>query len=363
MISHTQIAGAMISEIFSQRVGKMTNKTEGFFAIEYDIVMKIIDAYGLNTACHFITQCSGRSGLGKKTSWSRNSVTNYAGLSVRAAMKTEANLIEGGYLTKTRGGKHPLFTLADSQADTVAWIPHSFVTGTLAGECSPLKLIRQTSSEDTLRLMLDLYWRQDIVNEGGFNFMCRRFERSQKIAELAAFTIYAFDGTTQLIADEHFIEPYDDWSAAYEILLSTGLVYEVPYLFDSEDGLPLFPLINPYTEEPLSDLETVAIESLPDQFAYNASIHDYCLMVPSHIKKPVLKSLLFPRYRQHTQMMKAGYAATMERIESTRCLYQRHIKDISKTNQGRIKDQSKNINDNSNIVLTMSDTDRRWVNE
>jgi hypothetical protein len=327
MISHTQIAGAMISEIFSQRVGKMTNKTEGFFAIEYDIVMKIIDAYGLNTACHFITQCSGRSGLGKKTSWSRNSVTNYAGLSVRAAMKTEANLIEGGYLTKTRGGKHPLFTLADSQADTVAWIPHSFVTGTLAGECSPLKLIRQTSSEDTLRLMLDLYWRQDIVNEGGFNFMCRRFERSQKIAELAAFSIYAFDGTTQLIADEHFIEPYDDWSAAYEILLSTGLVYEVPYLFDSEDGLPLFPLINPYTEEPLSDLETVAIESLPDQFAYNASIHDYCLMVPSHIKKPVLKSLLFPRYRQHTQMMKAGYAATMERIESTRCLYQRHIKD------------------------------------
>jgi len=308
-------------------VGKMSSKVEGFFAIEHDIVMKIIDEYGLNTACHFITQCSGRSGLGKKTKWSRNSVTNYAGLSVRVAMKTEANLIEGGYLIKTRGGKHPLFTLADSLADTVAWIPHSFVTGTLAGECSPLKLIRQTSSEDTLRLMLDLYWRQDIVNEGGFNFMYRRFERSQKIAELGAFSIYAFDETTQLIADERFIQPYGDWSAAYETLLSTGLVYEVPYLFDSEDGLPFFPLINPYTEEPLSDLETVAIESLPDQFAYNAPIHDYCLMVPSHIKKPVLKSLLFPRYRQHTQMMKAGYAATMERIESTRCLYQRHIKD------------------------------------
>ena len=316
----------------------MTNKTEGFFAIEHDIVMKIIDEYGLNTACHFITQCSGRSGLGKKTSWSRNSVTNYAGLSVRVAMKTEANLIEGGYLIKTRGGKHPLFTLSDSQADTVAWIPHSFVTGTLAGECSPLKLIRQTSSEDTLRLMLDLYWRQDIVNEGGFNFMYRRFERSQKLAELGAFSIYAFDETTQLIADDVFIEPYGDWSAAYETLLSTGLVYEVPYLFDAEDGLPFFPLINPYTEEPLSDLETVAIESLPDQFAYNASIHDYCLMVPSHIKKPALKSLLFPRYRQHTQMMKAGYAATMERIESTRCLYQRHIKDISKTYQRLIKD-------------------------
>jgi len=341
----------------------MSCKVEGFFAIEHDIVMEIIDEYGLNTACHFITQCSGRSGLGKKTSWSRNSVTNYAGLSVRAAMKTEANLIEGGYLVKTRGGKRPLFTLADSQADTVAWIPHSFVTGTLAGECSPLKLIRQTSSADTLRLMLDLYWRQDIVNEGGFNFICRRFERSQKIAELGAFSIYAFDETTQLIADEHFIEPYGDWFAAYETILSTGLVYEVPYLFDSQDGLPLFPLINPYTEEPLSDIETIATDCLPDEFAYIGSIHDYTLMVPSHIKKPVLKSLLFPRYRQHTQMMKAGYAATMERIESTRCLYQRHIKDISKTNQGLIKDESKNINDNSNIVLTMSDTDRRWAYE
>ena len=341
----------------------MSSKVEGFFAIEHDIVMKIIDEYGLNTACHFITQCSGRSGLGKKTSWSKHAVHRYAGLSVRVAMKTEANLIEGGYLTKTRGGKHPQFTLADSQADTIAWIPHSFVTGTLAEECSPLKLIRQTSSDDTLRLMLDLYWRQDIVNEGGFNLMYQAFERSEKIAESGAFSIYAFDETTKLIAEEDFIKPYGDWSAAYETLLSTGLVYEVPYLFDTKDGLPLFPLINPYNQEPLSDLETVAIESLPDQFAYNASIHDYCLMVPSHIKKPVLKSLLFPRYRQHTQMMKAAYAATMERIESTRCLYQRHIKDISKTNQGRIKDQSKNINDNSNIVLTMSDTDKRLAYE
>ena len=344
-------------------VGKMSSKVEGFFAIEYDIVLKIIDEYGVNTACHFITQCSGRSGLGKKTSWSKHAVHRYAGLSVRVAMKTEANLIEGGYVTKTRGGKHPRFTLADSQADTIAWIPHSFVTGTLAEECSPLKLIRQTSSDDTLRLMLDLYWRQDIVNEGGFNFIYRRFERSQKIAELGAFSIYAFDKTTQLIAEEDFIKPYGDWSVAYETLLLTGLVYEVPYLFDSEDGLPLFPLINPYTEEPLSDLETVAIESLPDQFAYIASNHDYCLMVPSHIKKPVLKSLLFPRYRQHTEMMKAGYATTQERVEAARCLYQGHIKDISKTNQGLIKDVSKNINDNPNTVLTMSDTDRRWAYE
>lgn len=341
----------------------MTNKTEGFFAIEHDIVMKIIDEYGLNTACHFITQCSGRSGLGKKTSWSRNSVTKYAGISVRATMKTEENLIEGGYLIKTRDGKYPRFKLADSQKNTVAWIPHSFVTGSSAGECSPLKLIRQTSCEDALRLMLDLYWRQDIANEGGFNFMYQAFKRSDKIAESGAFSIYAFDQLPTLISEEDFIEPYEESTQAYMTLLGTGLVYEVPYLFDSEDGLPIFPLINPYTEEPLSDLETIAIDCLPDEFAYNASIHDYCLMVPSHIKKPVLKLLVFPRYRQHTQMMKAGYAATMERIESTRCLYQRHIKDISRTHQGRIKDQSKNINDNSNIVLTMSDTDRRWANE
>ncbi len=36
-------------------------------------------------------------------------------------------------------------------------------------------------------------------------------------------------------------------------------------------------------------------------------------------------------------------------------------KDISKTNQGLVKDESKNINDNSNIVLTMSDTDKGWA--
>lgn len=322
--------------------------------------MDIIDSYGLNTACHFITQCGGRSGLGKKTSWSRNSVTKYAGLSVRAAMKTEANLIEGGYLVKTKGGKHPRFALTASDAGTIAWLPHSFITGTSAGECPPIKLVRQTSSEDTLRLMLDIYWRQDIVNEGGFSFIYRAFDRSEKIADSSAFSIYAFDETTRLISEQEFIEPYEDASAAYRTLLSTGLVYEVPYLFDSEGGLPMFPLINPYTEEPLSDLEFVAIESLPDQFAYTASIHDYCLMVPNHIKKPVLKTVLFPRYRQSTAMIKAGYAATMERIEFFRCLYQRHIKDKSKTNQGHIKDASKNINDNSNTVLTMFDEGWDW---
>lgn len=352
----------------------MNSKVEGFFAIEHDIVMKIIDEYGLNTACHFITQCSGRSGLGKKTSWSKNSVHRHAGLSVRGAMKTEANLIEGGYLIKTRGGNHPRFTLADSQSDTIAWIPHSFVTGTLAGEYSPLKLIRQTSSADTLRLMLDLYWRQDIVNEGGFNFMYQTFERSDKIAESGAFSIYAFDQLSTLISEEDFIEPYEDAPAAYMTLLGTGLVYEVPYLFDSEDGLPMFPLINPYTEEPLSDIETIAIDCLPDEFSYIGSIHDYTLMVPSHIKKPVLKTLLFPRYRQHTEMMKAGYAATMERIESIRCLYQRHIQDTSKTNlrhiqessktyPRQIQDSSKIIQDNSNVVLTMSNTDKGWTYE
>lgn len=336
----------------------MTSSVEGFFAIEHDIVMEIIDEYGLNTACHFITQSSGRSGLGKNTSWSRNSVTKYAGLSVRVAMKTEANLIEGGYLVKTRGGKHPRFTLADSKEDTIAWIPHSFVTGTSAGECPPLKLIRQTSSADTLRLMLDIYWRQDIVNEGGFNFMYQAFKRSEKIAESGAFSIYTFDQLTTLISEKDFIEPYEDFTQAYMTLLGTGLVYEVPYLFDSEDGLPMFPLINPYTEEPLSDLETIAINCLPDEFSYIGSIHDYTLMVPSHMKKPVLKTLLFPRYRQHTEMMKAGYAATMDRIESIRCLYQRHIQDISKTTPRQIQDSSKIIQDNSNVVLTMSDTDR-----
>ena len=101
----------------------MSSVSEGFFAIEHDIVMEILGNYGLNTACHFITQCSGRSGLGKKTSWSKHAVHRYAGLSVRAAIKTEANLIEGEYLIKTRGGKHPRFTIADSQADTIAWLP------------------------------------------------------------------------------------------------------------------------------------------------------------------------------------------------------------------------------------------------
>jgi hypothetical protein len=341
----------------------VSSVSEGFFAIEHDIVMEILGNYGLNTACHFITQCSGRSGLGKKTSWSKHAVHRYAGLSVRAAIKTEANLIEGEYLIKTRGGKHPRFTIADSQADTIAWLPHSFVTGTPAGECPPLKLIRQTSSADTLRLMLDLYWRQDIVNEGGFNFMYQAFERSEKIAESGAFSIYTFDQLPKLMSEKDFIAPYEDSAQAYMTLKGTGLAYEVPYLFDAEDGLPMFPLINPYTEEPLSDIETIATDCLPDEFAYIGSIHDYTLMVPSHIKKPVLKTLLFPRYRQHTEMMKAGYAATMERIESIRCLYQRHIKDISKTNQGLIKDESKNINDNSNIVLTMSDTDKGWAYE
>ena len=78
-------------------------------------------------------------------------------------------------------------------------------------------------------------------------------------------------------------------------------------------GVSMYPLYNPYTEEELKSLTTIAIEVLPDEYDYNASIHNYCLMVPSHMQAPVVRTVLFTRYRQQTQVMKAGYSTTMDR--------------------------------------------------
>ena len=133
-----------------------------------------------------------------------------------------------------------------------------------------------------------------------------------------------------------------------------GLVFEVPYLFDSQDGMHMFPLDNPYTQEALTSLTAIAIDVLPDEYDYNASIHNYCLMVPSHMQAPVVRTVLFTRYRQQTEVMKAGYSTTMDRIEKGGCLYQRLIKDKSKTSQGQIKDNSIN-------VLSSVNADKSWA--
>ena len=116
----------------------------------------------------------------------------------------------------------------------------------------------------------------------------------------------------------------------------------------------MYPLYNPYTEEELKSLTTIAIEVLPDEYDYNASIHNYCLIVLSHMQAPVVRAVLFTRYRQQTQVMKAGYSTTMDRIQEWECLYQRLIKDRSKTPQGQIKDNSIN-------VLSSVNADKSWA--
>jgi hypothetical protein len=332
----------------------MSDTNSGSFAVAYDRIQAVIERFGLIEACHYLLYCCGRKGTLEATRWSRNSALKYAGIPTRSAQKSEMKLISGGFVHKVKTGKHPEFAIAPSTTGEHLWLPKTFVTGTKEGEPSPLMLIKQTGYKDVLRLMLDIYWRKDIFNEGGFGRIYTPFERSVKLADHGAFSVYGFNELDRMTAEDDFASTYHDCISTVASLIRMGLVFEVPYLFDSQDGMPMFPLNNPYTQEELTSLTGIAIDVLPDEYDYNASIHNYCLMVPSHMQAPVVRTVLFTRYRQQTELMKAGYSTTINRIEEWECLYQRLIKDKSKTLQGQIKDNSIN-------VLSSVNADKSWA--
>ncbi|MBT4164029.1 MAG: hypothetical protein HOE58_04340 [Porticoccaceae bacterium] len=297
----------------------MSRENSGDFAVAYDRVIAITEQLGAQEVAHYLIYCCGRKGTLAGTRWSKNALTRYLDIPVRKAYLSEQKLIDAGFVTKVKEGKHPKFDIAPSETGEYLWLPKTFITGAV-DERPPLKLLWQTGSTEIFRLMMDYYWLTDISQEGGLWQIWKDY-KSEKMGDHAQFNLIAFNDTVTRTADPSFDERYESLWEAFNVILDLGLIYEVPYLFTSE-GEIVFPLINPFTQEELSQLTQAFEERMPELYLSASCTHDYCLLVPRHMTSPEVKALYIPKYRPHNQRYAEALEMSEQRINQGLCLYQ-----------------------------------------
>ena len=297
----------------------MSSSNTGDFAVAYDHIMAITEQLGPQEAAHYLIFCCGRKGTLPTTRWSKNAVTKYLGISVRKTHLSEKSLIDAGFITKVREGKHPIFEISPSDTDEYLWLPKTFITGA-ADERPPLKLLWQTGSTEVFRLMMDYYWLTDIYQEGGLWQIWKDYE-SEKLGEHAQFKFFGFRETAEQIADGSFAKRYESFWDSFNVILGLGLIYEVTYLLTSQEEI-IFPLTHPFTQEKLPQLTEIAAQMLSDVYSGVMSTCDYCLLVPSHIISPKVKALYIPKYQPHNERYAEAFQKSDELIKQGLCLYQ-----------------------------------------
>ena len=304
--------------------------SKGFFAVELEKIFDAIDL-GINEACLYLIYCVGSGKSNDKTRWSVNALTKYTSIATRKGKKASTRLQDAKLTRQIKGGKHPQFEILKGDTEQV-WLPNTFITG-VDEEDAPLERLRKTGDPLVFKLLFKLYARCNIAEEGGIqtDIIFTDFER-KKIAEHQNFVLYGFDNKGSrfypntlydcLSKEEHLNLRLDEpgkedlsgfWDR-FALLGDLGLVYYIPTLFDSKDGEPIVSLRDPFTCDYCSELHLIDDQLLPG-YVERAREYDHSLMIPKTYPNAVLKGVYVLRYRQHTEMVKAGYALTQERLE------------------------------------------------
>ena len=275
-------------------------------------------------------------------------------------------LIGSRFVTELKGGMHPRYELPRSagfqKKQDEIWLPNELVTSA-AGEVTAIERVRQTTDVMKLRLLIDLYHQQNLVDDCGVSRGCiyESYERTQ-IAESGIFTIWGFSRcSTYCYRDNEAVAPHEaeldkKFFERFNTLNELGLVVVTPYLCESDT--PEAEIIHPLgTVFDCDDLSLVAEEAalrvLPEQYEYEIENHDFFVPVPRHVGNVAVVGIAQTLYRPKTSLTAAGKAHHVDRISEYRESYgsmaqdnmqhQGGIKVGSRGDQGDFKVASKNV--------------------
>lgn len=278
-----------------------------FFAVDRRCWAKACEA-GLNDAVVYLVLARGTDRSQRNTSWSVNAVEKHTGISRGRAKTTIERQQTSGLVRKTHKGSHPRYEIQSwtevlafhvkltpaqiaiieavsageqpkpRQAKTVhalvkrgvlqkmpdgavqlpepdwIWLPNEIVTGA-ADEIPPLELLRQTQDVMLLRLFVDLYFSQNLVEDGGVSrrITYRTYDRHH-IGQQAEFDIWGFKHASMLVEWNETTLPHlrqdddltdeerakgeksgVDFFRRMDFLTDLGLVEWVPHLVESDD--------------------------------------------------------------------------------------------------------------------------------
>lgn len=337
-------------------------KRGGFFAVDKATWARVCPGLGLNASVAYLVLAAFSGADNETTAASVNAVEKYTGIArARAAAAIKA-LIDAGVVLQTQGGSRPRYKLIPHTAPAPApkpargrkpaasppapsapparamvWLPNALVTGA-KGETAPVERVRQTGDPYILRLLVDLYYGQNLRDDGGIarSVIHRKFSRV-KVGEHGPFTVWGFTEGMEFVRWGELTNPHKrekltpeeqtagknpavDFFPRLQTLVDLGLVQWVPHLVESEDFDS--EVIHPYVMN--SPLGKGDMEAELGSAAYcagsvmlaarlrNVDPGLWFAPLPKHYANAAMVGIARLRYRPHTSNTARWYGQLQE---------------------------------------------------
>lgn len=342
---------------------------DGFFAIDRERWTELCLEDQLNAAVVYLVLCRGTGGDNTTTSWSVNAVESYTGISRSRAKSAIQFLIRELYIEQTKQGTKPRYKVREKkqkrlQAENTVWLPNSIVTGTSANETPPLERIRQISCVMTLKLFVDLYADQNLIENGGISKgTYRQVYQRTEVCEYAQYRLYLFSkehctlNWNQITKPHHRHEddlteqeievgknPGVDFFERFKTLETLRLVQCVPYLFESDsDDAEIIHSLGDH-EQLETDIrraaEAAALQMynrVHNGYDNNISLPQGTVLipVPKHRRNVHVIGVWRLRYRPQTGMTSAWWKDYNEKGKRYLLQYQKMLEELGFLEQDR----------------------------
>lgn len=302
------------------------SKREGFFRIFKSNIDLLTDCEAdALTVCAYLVVACGTRGDNQTSTWSAEAVRKYAGCRPGTAKERIERLIELGLITlndeKSKQGR-PIYTLRQGTGpdDVELWLPNALITGPEGAKAPyPAALLREGGDPLRLRLLLDLYAGQSLLNHGGVDpSLIRACVPGEVIGQKNGANVWLFESGSYE-ADPRLYQPHGGEEKAppefwdrFNALRSLGFIEEVFVLSESEEGEPLF-------AKGTSDEEVTHYRLLAEhakKLAGRNPEKGWVFPVPQHIKHPSLEVILRMKHRPHTKVTAAWWGLLQEQNEA-----------------------------------------------
>lgn len=330
-------------------MGELLGNKDGFFAIDKKKFYQACDL-GMNAAVSYLVICNGSDKSNSKSSWSVNAIEKYTKISRSRAKEAVDKLIAEGIIIQIKGGTKPRYQVMNASKGKlnpkeVIWLSNGIVQSVI-GELPALERIRQTQDVMILRLFVDLYLEQNLVDDGGIaRYVYRTKYGRTPLGEQGIYRIYGFKSESCWMTWGEITKPHynhDDEEKRAElffqrikILLELGLVNEIPYLCDSDtgEGEPLYPLDGGVGQ--IARDAACAMLSVYKSESEAEQVYDFqqVIPVPKHMTNAAVMGIYQLRHKPHTKLTGRWFVESSKQREEAFTLYRKLYADATKSTE------------------------------
>lgn len=323
-----------------------------FFSIDR---ASFVDAcnLGINPASAYLTIASGTGKKNDTSRWSAKAVADYMAMRWGSANLAIGELLKAGLLTNSGTKERPVYVIlsaaqrgrqTEEEAQRI-WLPNSVVTSA-AEEVAPLVKLRQTQDVMTLRLFIELYLAQNLLDDGGVSMevYCQKYDRT-RVGSWRQYTVYRFEPssgwvTWGSVAGPHRREKLTeeekdagknagiDFFSRLRRLQQLGLVEEIIHLYDGPKGEPVMEFDGRLRASATAAAEAMLTEG---QLEFAQLKGGELFPVLSHMEHATLYGVLRMRYRPQTKMTAAWFAKREAASHEVKEIFDAHLEELRPT--------------------------------